>query len=193
MKTILRLALTTFALTSAALSLASVQIFTAFLDGPSEATPNASPGVGTAMVTIDDVVKSMRVEVSFSGLLGTTTASHIHAATPSPNSGAAGVATQTPTFTGFPSGVTSGTYDHTFDMTASASWNASYLAAHGGTTDQAFSDFLAAIVAEKAYLNIHSSVFTGGEIRGFLHAVPEPATMALLGFGVLPLLRRRQK
>ncbi|MGH9882656.1 MAG: CHRD domain-containing protein, partial [Pyrinomonadaceae bacterium] len=90
-------------------------IFFANLSGPAEAPPNASPGTGTGIVTYDSTLHTLRVQVTFSGLLGNTTASHIHSATASPLSGTAGVATRVPTFIGFPLGVTSGTYDMTFD------------------------------------------------------------------------------
>src|SRR4051812_12331995 len=92
------------------------QVFYANLSGPSEAVPNTSPGVGKAIVTITD--NMMRVQVTFSGLTGTTLASHIHAPVLIAG-GAAGVATTTPTFAGFPLGVTSGNYDNTLDMTQS--------------------------------------------------------------------------
>ncbi|WP_139379481.1 CHRD domain-containing protein [Zoogloea sp. LCSB751] len=40
--------------------------------------PNASPATGAAMVVIDTVAHTMQVDVVFSGLLGPTTAAHIH-------------------------------------------------------------------------------------------------------------------
>jgi hypothetical protein len=43
------------------------------------------------------------------------------------------------------------------------------------------------------YVNIHSTVFPGGEIRGQLEPVPEPATMALMGAGSLALLAMRRR
>lgn len=174
---------------------AQIFVYQAFLDGPSEAPANASPGTGFALVTINTTLNTMRVQASFSGLVGTVTASHIHAATATPGAGTAGVATQTPTFAGFPSGVTSGVYDNTFDMTLASSFNPAYVTAHGGTTAQAFTDLQAAIASGRAYLNIHSTAFPGGEIRGFLNAAPEPGTIVLLGLAAVPgvaILRRRR-
>jgi len=55
--------------------------YIANLTGPSEEPPNASPGTGFADVTFDLVAHTMRVQITFSGLLGTTIASHIHSPT----------------------------------------------------------------------------------------------------------------
>ncbi len=162
---------------------AAVITFTANLEGPSESPPNASPGTGFAEVDFDTGANTMRVQVTFSGLLGPTTASHIHSATPVPLAMTAGVATTTPTFTGFPLGVTAGTYDHTFDMTQASSYNPAFITANGGTPATAEAALLAGMQAEESYLNVHSQVFPGGEIRGFLIPVPEPSTMALAGLG----------
>lgn len=158
--------------------------FVADLSGPAEAPPNASPGTGFAVVVIDVVAHLLSVHVTFQDLIGTTTASHIHCCTALPDTGTAGVATVTPTFTGFPLGVTSGTYDHTFDTSLASTWNAPFIAAHGGTTAGAEAFLLAGMLANEAYLNIHTSFAPGGEIRGFLR-VPEPATLALLCCGLL--------
>jgi CHRD domain-containing protein/PEP-CTERM motif-containing protein len=168
-------------------------VYDAFLSGPSESPPNASPGTGFAVVTFDTVADTMRVQASFSGLLGTTTASHIHAPTPAPFSGTAGVATTTPTFPGFPLGVTSGTYDMTFDLSLSTSWNAAFISANGGTTASATAAFEAAVAAGESYLNIHSTVVPGGEIRGFLVAVPEPGTLSLTALALGLVWRRRRR
>ena len=142
------------------------------LNGPNEVPVNASPGVGTATVDVDPVAHTMHIHLVFSGLTGITSASHIHAATAVAFAGTAGVATTTPYFAGFPIGVTAGSYDNTLDMTQATSYNASYVTAHGGNTTQAETDLLAAMAAGKAYLNVHTSAFPGGEIRGFLSTDP---------------------
>src|SRR5262249_1322826 len=133
----------------------------------------------------------LHVHVDFQGLIGTTTASHIHSATAVPGTGTAGVATTTPTFAGFPLGVTAGTYDNTLDLTLASSYNPSFITANGGTTASAELALAGGIAAGKAYWNIHSTFAPGGEIRGFLLPVPEPATLALLGLATLLIRRRR--
>jgi hypothetical protein len=174
----------------AAPSLATVFSYSASLDGASEFPANASPGTGTALVDYDDAAHTLRVQVTFSDLLGTTTACHIHSPTATAWTGTAGVATTTPTFAGFPLGVTSGTYDNTLDLTLSSSFNPAFITANGGTPATAEAALASGIAAGKAYLNIHTTLFPGGEIRGFL--VPEPATMGLAAVGALVTLRRRR-
>lgn len=167
-------ALAAIALVTATAAHAAVVTYNVVLNGPSESPPNASPGTGVGQVDVDAAAHTMRVQVTFSGLLGPTTASHIHAPTAVAGTGTAGVATTTPFFAGFPIGVTSGSYDNTLDMTLASSYNPSYITANGGTTASAEAALFAAIAAGKAYLNIHTQAFTPGEIRGFLLA-PVPA------------------
>lgn len=176
---------------------AALLITTASLSGPAESPPNASPGTGTAWVTYDSTAHTLHVQANFSGLLGLVSAAHIHAPTPSPNSGTAGVATPLPTFPGFPSGVTSGTYDALFDLTQTSSWNPSFISNNGGTTAGAEAALVAALQDQRAYFNIHTTLYPGGEIRGFLTPIPEPAAgmwlagLGLLGFGASRRLLRR--
>jgi hypothetical protein len=160
--------------------------FTASLDGPSESPPNASPGTGFALVTYDADLQTLRVEVTFSDLIGTTTAAHIHVLVPPDPTGP--VATTTPSFVGFPLGVTSGTADLLLDLTDASSFRPGFITDNGGTVASAEAALFAGLLAGNAYFNIHTSEFGGGEIRGFLQAVPEPGTLGLLAAGLAGLL-----
>ena len=169
-------------------SSAALVFYSAPLSGAAEAPPNASPGTGVATLLVDTAALTMTLDVIFSGLLGTVTASHIHCCTAVPDTGTAGVATQTPTFSGFPLGVTAGTYHQVFDMTLPSTWNAAFVTANGGSALLAADAFMAGLDAERAYLNIHTSLVPSGEIRGFLiRDVPEPAMAGLLGLAAVGL------
>jgi len=184
----LTLALAVAATVAAMPAAAATFAFETTLSGPAEFPPNASPGTGLAKLWFDEDAQLMTLDVTFSGLLGTTAAAHIHGPTTLPGEGNAGVMTTTPTFAGFPLGVTSGTYLSTFDMTLASSYNPSFLnnATNLGSTTTASATLLSALKDGKAYLNIHTTQFPGGEIRGFLSLAPEPGTWALmlLGFGL---------
>jgi hypothetical protein len=165
--------------------------YEATLTGPNEFPANASPGTGHALVTVDLDLATMRVEVQFSGLTGTTTASHIHGLTSAPFFQTAGVMTTTPTFAGFPSGVTAGTYDNTLNLGLASSYNPAFVTAQGSIAN-AMNTLLLGLSTSRAYLNIHSTTFPGGEIRGFFTEVPEPTSLSLLTAGLL-LVARRQR
>jgi len=177
-------------------ALADPQIYSASLTGANEAVPNASPGVGAVIVTFDIDAHSLRLQSIFAGLAGLTTAAHIHCCTAAPGIGTAGVATMVPTFTDFPTGVSSGTYDFTFDTSQASFWNASFVTANGGSTSSAELALLGGLDSGTSYFNVHSSVYPGGEIRGFLTAapIPEPgmAGMLLLGIPAVLAIGRRK-
>jgi CHRD domain len=129
--------------------------FNAILNGANEPVSNLSTGVGYATVIFDIAANTMEVAVTFADLTGTTTASHIHCCTTVADTGTAGVATTTPTFTGFPVGVTSGSYSQVFDMTLATSYNPAFITANG-TIATAEADLYAGLLAETAYFNIHT-------------------------------------
>jgi hypothetical protein len=160
------------------------------LSGANESPAVPSAGTGFATVVYDSVTHLLDLDVTFSGLTGTTTASHIHCCSIPPAN--AGVATTTPTFLGFPLGVTSGHYVATLNMSLASSYNPVFVTANGNSLTQAEATFAAGLAAGQSYLNVHSTFAPGGEIRGQL-AVPEPASMALFGLGLAAAAARRRK
>ena len=175
-------------------SFGAILSYSVVLNGANEAPPNASAGTGTATIVFNTTAHTMQVDVSFSGLTGTTTAAHIHCCTAVASTGTAGVATELPLFTGFPTGVTSGTYSHLFDMTLATNFNPAFITAHGGTVGSAELDL--ANGGLNAYLNIHTSAVGSGEIRGFLVVTPEPGTLGMAvsaAIAGLALARRKAR
>jgi hypothetical protein len=174
-------------------------VYTAFLNGMSENPPTGSGGVGLSIVSYDPAASTLSVVAGFANLIGTVTAAHIHCCVDPPMN--TGVATAVPTFPDFPMGVTFGAYSRLFDLTDPLSFNPSFVSANGGTALGAEMALAAGLAQGRAYFNIHTTEFSGGEIRGFLNAgqspapIPEPATLALIGSGVglLAAARRRKR
>ncbi len=182
-------------LLAATCAAAAPKTFSASLSGGAEVPPNASPATGHVTVVFDMAAHSLSIDADFAGLIGATTAAHIHCCTMTPLGGTAGVATMLPSFAGFPAGVHEGDYYATFDTALAATWNPAFIASHGGTTHGAEAALLAGLESRRAYFNIHSSSFTAGEIRGNLLPVPEPSLALMLG-AALPLVAvavRRQR
>lgn len=153
---------------------AATTIFFTGLSSAGEPVPT-SFATGAAIVTFDDVADTVTVQLSFQGLANASPFGHIHCCTATPATGSAPVSLS---FTPLPA-ATTGFYNNVFALTPAA-----------------FDTLYAGALAGRAYVNIHTpGLYAGGEIRGFLPAVPEPGTYALMlaGLGVLGWAARHRR
>src|SRR5258706_7805432 len=153
--------------------------FSATMSGLNEVPPNASNAAGFTRVYLNQGANTLQVFVNYSGLTGgTPSAAHIHCCT-APGS-SVGVAVGFPSF---PAAL-SGAYSHIFDLTDPTIYTTAFKTNFGGgTVAGAETALINGLFAGRAYSNIHNQIFPGGEIRGLL-AVPEPASIAMVGFGL---------
>lgn len=159
-------------------------------------TPEApgATGTGSGYFRFDMDAQELFIDVSWSGLSGTTTVSHIHCCVTTPGEGTVGVAVTPGTLPGFPVGVTEGSYTILLDLTDEATYTAGFITNFaGGSLDNASAALLQATLEGRAYFNIHSTTFGPGEIRGFLAPVPEPSTLLLSALGLLGVAAWRRR
>jgi hypothetical protein len=134
--------------------------FEAFLDGLQETPPVVTPATGFASLTLNDATGDFTLTGNFADLIGTANNAHIHGPAP----------------VGVPAGVIVGL---TFTPAASGT-----LAGAGTFSGLQMADLIAGLY----YVNLHSTFQPGGEIRGQLNLVPEPATVVLFAGGGLMLM-----
>jgi hypothetical protein len=117
---------------------------------------------------------------NYSGLSGTVSAAHIHGPA-GPGVSAGVIYGLIPTF--ITSGANSGTI------------NGGNLSLVDGTAGITLANQLTQLNSGLWYINIHSTTFGGGEIRGQIVVVPEPTTAALIlmGAGCAGLMLRRNR
>src|SRR5690349_6909322 len=93
--------------------------YSVYLTGSNESPANASPGTGSALITVDEVAHTLAIDLTFQNLLAGNTASHIHVINGPGDANILDtlgpVATTTPTFAGFPTGTTAGTFTAVFN------------------------------------------------------------------------------
>jgi hypothetical protein len=193
-----RLLLFPIALLYASVAQATPVTLTTVLSPLNEIPPVASAGTGQATVILDPDAQTLQLSVTFSNLTSNTVAAHIHCCLPSPFAQMnVGVATTLPAFPGFPLGVTFGTYTSpVFDLTQPLIYNPAFVTMQGGLP-QAEAALIAGLLNNETYLNIHTAINGGGEIRGILSsatsAIPEPGTLSLLGLGITSLIAARKR
>ena len=142
----------------------------AILSGAQETPPNASPATGSGSGTYDDITNLLTWTVTYSGLVALRTAAHFHNAPPGVN----------------------GPVQYAI---GGAGPMADTLIGMVAITDPQEVQLLAG----NWYLNVHSTTFPGGEIRGQVSVtaipepIPEPATASLCVVALLGALVFRRR
>jgi hypothetical protein len=177
----------------AAPSANAATMFSANLAGTNETPPTTSLGGGTALLTVSTPLDTLTLDALFFGLKGKLTRAHIHCCAAA--GAASGVAIGEPSIAGFPLGGKSGIFSGVFNLLSASTYTSTFLAANGGTAIGARNAFIAGLLAGNGYINLHTTSFPGGEVRGqfvSVAAVPEPSEWGflLIGMGASGMMLR---
>ena len=156
-------------------------------NGPESDGSTNSPGQGQGTVELDLVTNVISMDFSWSGMIGELTKLHIHGPATIDNSNPQHlIEIFGPPEVPLELVATSGSWSDSFELQT--------LVQPGFDTIEP-SLIVDALVNGQAYLNVHTTVFGTGEIRGNLGLpVPEPGShwMLLIGLSSLAALRRRK-
>lgn len=132
------------------------------LSGLNEVPANPSPATGWAMVHIETDTGMVDISGAYDGMTGSVSAAHLH--------GLAPAGSNAPVLFGLTTtGGTSGTFMGNGILNAAQ---------------------LDGLLHDLTYINVHTSTFPGGEIRGQV-VIPAPA--GLFALAAAPLLTRRRR
>ncbi len=157
------------ALAVAGSSHAAILQFESTLSGANEVPAVATPGTGTVSMTFDDATNMiLTIDVFVRDLVATVSASHIHLA-PAGSNGSVIV-----------------------------NLGSAYVPDGGGfrlvVSNLAFPGAnVGALMSGGTYVNVHTSTFPGGEVRGQLTLVPTPGSGALCALALAGAARRRRR
>jgi uncharacterized protein (TIGR03118 family) len=154
-------------------------LFTGTMTGANAVPPVVTPATGTFSIAFDTAAHTMSIVMQWSALTGATTVAHIHCCTAVPGTGTAPHVSQN-NFPGFPVGVMAGSYSVVLNTLDPATYDAAFLAAHGNSPALAEAFLFSGMVAGTAYVNIHTTTATAGEINDFTHAATIPGTQTPL-------------
>ena len=157
---------------------ATTKVYSFNLNAAQQVPTNASPAAGSFQLTVNDVANTISFGMAAFNFQGAVVAAHIHKALVGvngpvqynllSNADSSGLIFAIPNSFGFSSGAKPVGLTLADDINATP-WN--------------------------YYVNVHTTAFGGGEIRGQLAPVPEPATYALLalGLGLVGVVARRRR
>lgn len=133
-------------------AMADLFFFRCDMNGLNEVPPNNSPGTGKALLTFDDTTSMLTLTSgTYQDLLANSVGAHVHIG----QAGVNGPIIIHLTHSNSTSGV----------LTGSGPLNAQQITA---------------LFSAGLYINVHSTLFPGGEIRGQILAIPSPGAIALL-------------